>query len=137
MQCPQVEVYTSAWTVTHDENNFRDPYVFKPERWLDPDRKDNLEASQPFSLGLRGCLGKKCVSRTMQYTFPNRLPRADSLPLYFYSFALVEVNLIMAKLHFAYDLELRDANLDWLQQSHMHVMWRKPAMHVRFSPAKR
>lgn len=55
----KAEVYTSAWTVTHDENNFHDSYAFKPERWLDPARKDNLDASQPFSLGLRGCLGKK------------------------------------------------------------------------------
>ncbi|KAK2610031.1 hypothetical protein N8I77_003491 [Diaporthe amygdali] len=104
-----VEVYTSAWTVTHDERNFRDPYAFKPERWLDPAREDNLEASQPFSLGLRGCLGK--------------------------NFAMVEINLIMAKLHFAYDLELHDADLNWLEQSQMHVMWRKPAMHIRFRPA--
>ncbi|KAI3396494.1 hypothetical protein diail_12114 [Diaporthe ilicicola] len=107
---PGVEVYTSAWTVTHDENNFHDPYTFKPERWLDPARQDVLEASQPFSLGPRGCRGK--------------------------NFALVEVNLIMAKMHFAYDLELQDKNLDWLQQSHMHVMWRKPAMHVRFHAAR-
>lgn len=48
---------------------------------------------------------------------------------------MVEINLIMAKMHFAYDLELRDADLDWLRQSHMHVMWRKPAMYVRFHPA--
>lgn len=53
------------------------------------------------------------------------------------SFALVEINLIMAKMHFAYDLELRDADLDWLEQSQMHVMWSKPAMHVRFHPARR
>ncbi|KAG6357390.1 hypothetical protein INS49_013267 [Diaporthe citri] len=105
------EVYTSAWTVTHDENNFHDPHAFKPERWLDPARKDNLEASQPFSLGPRGCLGK--------------------------NFALVEINLIMAKTHFAYDLELRDTDLDWLQQSRMHVMWSKPAMYVRFHPARK
>lgn len=43
----------------------------------------------------------------------------------------------MAKMHFAYDLELRDADLDWFQQSQMHVMWSKPAMHVRFHPARR
>ncbi|KAG8162636.1 hypothetical protein KVR01_007114 [Diaporthe batatas] len=106
-----VEVYTSAWTVTHDENYFHDPYEFKPERWLDPARKDNLEASQPFSLGLRGCLGK--------------------------NFALVEINLIMTKMHFACDMELQDANLDWFQQSRMHVMWSKPAMHVKFLPARK
>uniref|UniRef100_L2GB44 Benzoate 4-monooxygenase cytochrome p450 n=1 Tax=Colletotrichum fructicola (strain Nara gc5) TaxID=1213859 RepID=L2GB44_COLFN len=53
------EVYTSAWTVTHDEQNFHRPYDFIPERWIGTNRVDNLEASQPFSLGPRGCLGKK------------------------------------------------------------------------------
>lgn len=57
----QVEVYTSAWTVTHDPQYFHEPMSFKPERWLDPDCKDVKEASQPFSLGPRGCLGRKSV----------------------------------------------------------------------------
>lgn len=55
----QTEIYTSAWTVTHDPGNFSDPMSFKPERWLDPESKDVKEASQPFSLGPRGCLGRK------------------------------------------------------------------------------
>ena len=32
---------------------------FKPERWLDPESKDVKEASQPFLLGYRGCIGRK------------------------------------------------------------------------------
>ncbi|KAM5437368.1 hypothetical protein McanCB21832_002078 [Microsporum canis] len=47
---PGTEVYTSAWTVTHDTRYFHDPYAFKPSRWLDPDCTDIKEASQPFSL---------------------------------------------------------------------------------------
>ena len=56
-------MYTSGWTVTHDARNFNEPMKFKPERWLDPNSKDIKEASQPFSLGTRGCLGRK-------YAFP-------------------------------------------------------------------
>ncbi|KAL8724112.1 MAG: hypothetical protein Q9166_008124 [cf. Caloplaca sp. 2 TL-2023] len=56
------EMYTSAWTVTHDEKYFHEPFAFKPERWIDPDCKDVKEASQPFSLGPRGCLGRKYAS---------------------------------------------------------------------------
>lgn len=52
-------MYVSAWSVTHDRENFHEPFAFKPERWLDPESKDNKEASQPFSLGPRGCLGRK------------------------------------------------------------------------------
>ncbi|KAJ5786687.1 cytochrome P450 [Penicillium pulvis] len=53
------EVYTSAWTLTHDPRYFHQPFEFKPQRWLDPECTDNKEASQPFSLGPRGCLGRK------------------------------------------------------------------------------
>jgi cytochrome P450 len=55
----QTEVYTSAWTVTHDERNFPESSRFNPERWLETDGPDIKEASQPFSLGPRGCLGRK------------------------------------------------------------------------------
>lgn len=38
--------------------NFHDPWSFKPERWIEK-TDDDLEASQPFSLGARGCMGRK------------------------------------------------------------------------------
>lgn len=41
-----------------DSANFKDPLAFKPERWLGKDG-DTLDASQPFSLGSRGCVGKQ------------------------------------------------------------------------------
>ncbi|KAL3417255.1 BCL4p [Phlyctema vagabunda] len=100
------EVYTSAWTVTHNKNSFHDPYQFKPERWTESACSDIRGASQPFSLGSRGCLGK--------------------------NFAYVEMNLVLAKMHFRYDLELIDRELDWLEQSSMYVMWWKPELLIRF-----
>ncbi|KAK1485013.1 BCL4p [Colletotrichum cuscutae] len=53
------EVFTHAWTLTHSEEYFSDPKSFKPERWLDAGSTDVREASQPFSMGPRGCLGQK------------------------------------------------------------------------------
>ncbi|KAI3199307.1 hypothetical protein CBS147311_6036 [Penicillium roqueforti] len=100
------EVYTSAWTVTHDPRYFHDPYVFKPSRWLDPACTDLKEASQPFSLSPRGCLGQ--------------------------NFAYVEMCSILAKLFYTFDLELLDSGLDWEKESRMHVMWWKPSLPVRF-----
>jgi cytochrome P450 len=47
--------------VTHDSKYFKDLMDFNPERWLDPKSQDVKEASQPFSLGPRGCLGRKLV----------------------------------------------------------------------------
>ncbi|KAF2219243.1 cytochrome P450 [Elsinoe ampelina] len=56
------EVYTSAWTATYDDNYFKDPYCFVPKLWLDSDSGDVREASQPFSLGPPGCIGRKSVA---------------------------------------------------------------------------
>lgn len=45
--------------------NFSEPFEFRPERWLGSSTKetkegsDILAASQPFSLGARGCIGIK------------------------------------------------------------------------------
>lgn len=43
--------------------NFREPLKFDPERWLGSKENkllgDALAASQPFSLGSRGCIGIK------------------------------------------------------------------------------
>ncbi|KAI0171502.1 averantin oxidoreductase [Pestalotiopsis sp. NC0098] len=57
-----VSVY--SWAATHSPGNFSRPDEFVPERWL-PDEdgegkyaEDNKEASQAFSLGPRGCIGK-------------------------------------------------------------------------------
>jgi len=104
------DVYTSAWTVTHDPRYFHEPRAFKPERWLDPHCTDVKEASQPFSLGPRGCLGR--------------------------NFAYMEMNLILAKMHFMYDLEMVNPTMEWEPSSHMHVMWWKPALQVKFHERK-
>ncbi|OCL11142.1 putative cytochrome P450 [Glonium stellatum] len=104
------EIYTSAWTVTHDERNFQSPMTFKPERWLDPNSKDIKEASQPFSLGTRGCLGR--------------------------NFAYMEINLILAKMLWKYNLELLNPDMDWEGKSYVHVMWWKPEVKVRFLERK-
>ncbi|KAI0448952.1 putative cytochrome P450 [Xylaria acuta] len=81
-----VEVYTSSWSMTHDEKYFHDPFTFKPKRWIDPKCKDIKEASQPFSLGPRGCIGK--------------------------NFAYLEINLILARILWTYDMELMNKDLD-------------------------
>ena len=52
-------VYVSSWAATHSESNFNEASEFIPDRWIDSDCRDNKNASQPFSLGSRGCLGRK------------------------------------------------------------------------------
>lgn len=52
-------VHVSSWSATHSEENFHRPLDFIPERWLDPECKDQKSASQPFILGSRVCLGRQ------------------------------------------------------------------------------
>ncbi|KAJ2998227.1 hypothetical protein NUW58_g388 [Xylaria curta] len=85
--------------------NFDRPFDFIPERWMGENSRDSLDASQPFSLGPRGCLGR--------------------------NLAWMEMNTTLAKLHFKYDIELLSKNLDWHRDSRMHTLWHKPSMYVQ------
>ncbi|KAK3315818.1 benzoate 4-monooxygenase cytochrome P450 [Apodospora peruviana] len=99
-----VRVSTSYFAAARSPDNFKDPEEFHPERWLDGSRSagDKLDASQPFNLGSRVCIGKQL--------------------------ALVEMRLIMAKLHFKYDLTAMDHTLDWVKDSKLRLLWSKPPL---------
>ena len=125
----------SSWTVAHDSRYFHDPMVFKPERWLDPDCKDLKEASQPFSLGPRACIGRKSVSYflnsiSLQRMWVLRFANIDALG---FSFAYAQMSLELAKILFRYDMELVDTDLDYEADCRMHFMWWKPDLYIRFS----
>ncbi|KAI4217471.1 MAG: hypothetical protein LQ351_000066 [Letrouitia transgressa] len=88
--------------------NFKDPLEFKPERWLGTNETDITEATQPFSLGARGCLGR--------------------------SLAWIELRTTLAKMHFKYDIKLLNEELDWHRDSEMHTLWNKPNLMVHVVP---
>lgn len=44
------------------------------------------------------------------------------------------MSLILAKLLWTYDVELVNKDLNLPEQGRMHIMWWKPAMHIRFQP---
>ncbi|KAF5009700.1 hypothetical protein FDECE_4109 [Fusarium decemcellulare] len=54
---PGVVVSVDHWTTKHDERYWKDAHSFIPERWIGEGFGDVKEASQPFSLGPRACLG--------------------------------------------------------------------------------
>ncbi|OCL05723.1 cytochrome P450 [Glonium stellatum] len=115
-----VSVY--SWAATHSPDNFVQPEEFIPERWLagsgaefSADRKD---ASQPFSLGPRGCIG-----RHLSY---------------------LELRLILASLLWNFDIERADLpGFDiWdLEDNLKHVKafntWDKPPLMCKLTPVKR
>ncbi|KAI1137182.1 cytochrome P450 [Hypoxylon sp. FL0543] len=49
----------NIFALLHNEEYFPEPFVFKPERWLDPESNQaSRDAFAPFSLGARSCLGR-------------------------------------------------------------------------------
>ncbi|KAL8923515.1 MAG: hypothetical protein Q9172_003088 [Xanthocarpia lactea] len=52
-------VATNPFAASMSASNFHAPWKFDPGRWLDTNKADVLEASQPFSIGTRACLGRK------------------------------------------------------------------------------
>ncbi|KAG9527480.1 benzoate 4-monooxygenase cytochrome P450, partial [Aureobasidium melanogenum] len=101
-------VSTNPFAASMSSANFKDPFKFAPKRWLGTNNQDDLEAAQPFSYGPRACMGR--------------------------SLAWTELNLAMCKLHYKYDLELVNADLDWHRDSKMRIVWHKPEMMVRVRP---
>ncbi|KAJ5674729.1 benzoate 4-monooxygenase cytochrome P450 [Penicillium maclennaniae] len=101
-------VSTSPFAACMSSQNFEDPREFRPERWIGKNLIDNLDASQPFSLGTRGCMGR--------------------------SLGWIELQTIMAKLHFKYDLTLLNDTMDWQKDSRMYTLWEKPSLMVKVIP---
>lgn len=57
-----VGVMATHLAVYRNPDNFKNPETFVPERWLPEEKQyagDKKQSFQPFSLGPRGCLGKK------------------------------------------------------------------------------
>jgi len=47
------------WAMYQSERNFRNPEQFKPERWLGDRTEIESKAFNPFSVGIRTCIGKE------------------------------------------------------------------------------
>lgn len=117
---PGMTVSVAPWVACHSPLNFCDPDSFVPERWLpDKDKRyasDRLDASQPFSVGPRGCIGK--------------------------NLAFFEMRLIMARLLYSFDLVLdgdRDSVLrKWdMTKIKVYQTWVKPRLWVRLTEVER
>ena len=54
----------------------------------------------------------------------------------YYSFALMEINQVMAKMIFTYNWKVVKTSDNWIAESQCHVMWWKPALHIEFHERK-
>lgn len=64
--------------------------------------------------------------QTVSQISADRTPVADRLC----RVGLIKVRLIMAKLHFNFDVEAVDKKLDWVKNSQFRLLWDKPALDV-------
>ena len=115
-----------SYAANHSPQNFAQPDSFRPERWLNVNYKahktsgatakstsdfadDHSEASQPFSLGPRSCLGR--------------------------SMAYFELRLVLARMLWNYDLSLpggQGTGLVWTDQK-TYATWDKQKFEIRIA----
>jgi cytochrome P450 len=60
-------VEVQNWSMNHSKDNWVDPWVFNPERFLSDAKAaselgNKLDALQAFSVGPRNCVGRKYVN---------------------------------------------------------------------------
>ncbi|KAF8856700.1 cytochrome P450 [Acephala macrosclerotiorum] len=110
-------VSTANWTTSHSEKFFADAQAFHPERWLPKSHayynprfsNDNRNAARPFSLGSRSCLGMRL--------------------------AYVEARIILAKLVYTFDWELKNGkDIDWYRDIKLEGFLTLPEVWVSFKP---
>lgn len=98
------------WPAFHLEENFKDPWKFVPERWLEPCPEryadDNREVFQPFSYGNRGCIGR--------------------------SLAYMEAKVTLSRVILDFDMELMPESLDWSKQK-VYLLWEKRPLYVKLT----
>ncbi|KAI0482555.1 cytochrome P450 [Xylariaceae sp. FL0804] len=114
-----VHVQYGNYAFTRDPRYFHDPYDYRPQRWLPRDHpywdpvyaNDARDDFHPWSQGIRACPG--------------------------ISLSLREIRLIVAKVLWAFDVELApgQGRVDFEKDFRLYGMLEKPDVWVRFRPA--
>ncbi|KAK5662523.1 hypothetical protein OQA88_8435 [Cercophora sp. LCS_1] len=100
------------WALYHDDDHFKDPFSFHPERWLgDPAfADDNKDIFQPFHVGARNCLGR--------------------------NLAYVEMRLIITRVLWNFDIRIAEESLDWMSKQKVFNLWDKGPLKVYLTPVR-
>lgn len=97
------------YAACRSRRNFSQPNTFIPERWMGEDpqfQDDKRDASQPFHIGPRNCIGR--------------------------NLAYVEMKVIIARLVWHFDIENATEG-DWLDQK-VYIVWEKSPLWVKLHP---
>ncbi|TDZ67568.1 Cytochrome P450 monooxygenase BOA3 [Colletotrichum trifolii] len=109
-------IATAAHVTSRDERWFFKSKEFHPERWLPLDHphydhifsKDRKDASKPFSIGSRSCIG--------------------------IHLSYMEVRICVAKLAWSFDWEQVSAHEDFVKDARLLGLWKAAPFHVRYQP---
>lgn len=94
----------------HHPEYWEDPETFDPERWMDGAGEkgkyagDVKEASQPFLMGPRACIGQVMNGH--------------------------EVRLMLAHLFWSFDMRLAEGMGDWIERCEVYMVWKKPKLWI-------
>lgn len=105
---PDTRIGIAQYPAYHSARNFKNPNVYKPERFLG-DREyedDKRSVIQPFSVGPRNCIGQ--------------------------NLAMAEIRTILARLVWHFDFTLEDNMANWEHQK-VFILWEKPSLMVRLT----
>ncbi|KAK8022508.1 cytochrome P450 [Apiospora rasikravindrae] len=75
------DVGVPIYSIHHSPAYFAEPFAYRPERWLVDDGTGSIERGRsvfnPFSVGMRGCLGKGLANTELMLTVATLLYRGD------------------------------------------------------------
>jgi cytochrome P450 len=75
------DVGVPLYSIHHDARYYTSPFEYRPERWLVDDGTGSVERARsvfnPFSLGMRSCLGKSLATTEMALTTATLLFKGD------------------------------------------------------------
>ncbi|GKT64112.1 cytochrome P450 monooxygenase [Colletotrichum tofieldiae] len=113
---PRTIIAAATHVTSRDERWFYKAKEFHPERWLSVDHpyhdftfnNDQKEASKPFSIGPRSCIG--------------------------IHLSYMEVRICIAKLVWSFDWEQVHEKEDFVTDARLLGLWKASPFHVRFRP---
>ncbi|KAI1112770.1 isotrichodermin C-15 hydroxylase [Nemania sp. NC0429] len=108
-------VEVQHWSMNHSEDNWADPWAFKPERFLGTSEEaleagNKLEALQAFNVGPRNCIGR--------------------------NLAYAEMRIILARIIFDFDLRLDAESADWIERQKSFALWDRVPLGVYLTPVR-
>ncbi|PYI04723.1 cytochrome P450 [Aspergillus sclerotiicarbonarius CBS 121057] len=105
---PGVGVAVDHYTLAHAKQYWDSPDEFRPERWLEPNGKDDLKASRPFLIGVRQCPGRQMAYQMLR--------------------------VLMAKMVYLYSMELVNKDFDLRRDTSSSYHWGGVRLNVIMTP---